>query len=126
MNRLSGDTPIVDVHQHVWPEPLIEALRDRRTPPRMRGWTLELVGEPDYEVDARAHDPDERAAVARADGLDLALVSLSSPLGIESLAPQEATELITAYHAGALALPDPFGAWAAARLTDVDAGALSR
>lgn len=126
MNRLSGDTPVVDVHQHVWPEPLIEALRARRTPPRMRGWMLELVGEPDYEVDALAHDPDERAAVARADGLDLALVSLSSPLGIESLAPHEATELMTAYHEGALALPEPFGAWAAACLTDVDAGALSR
>ena len=126
MNRLSGDAPVVDVHQHVWPEPLIEALRARRTPPRMRGWTLELAGEPDYEVDPRAHDPDERAAVARADGLDLALVSLSSPLGIESLAPHEATELITAYHEGALALPEPFGAWAAACLTDVDAGALSR
>jgi 6-methylsalicylate decarboxylase len=126
MNRLSGDTPVVDVHQHVWPEPLIEALRVRRTPPRMRGWTLELAGEPDYEVDARAHDPDERAAVARADGLDLALVSLSSPLGIESLAPHEATELITAYHEGALALPEPFGAWAAACLTEVDARGLSR
>ena len=126
MNRLSGETLVVDVHQHVWPEPLIEALRARRTPPRMRGWTLELDGEPDYEVDARAHNPDERAAVARADGLDLALVSLSSPLGIESLAPHEATELITAYHEGALALPEPFGAWAAACLTDVDAAALSR
>jgi hypothetical protein len=125
MNRLSGDTPVIDVHQHVWPEPLIEALRARRTPPRMREWTLELAGEPDYEVDPRAHDPDERAAVARADGLDLALVSLSSPLGIESLARQEATELITAYHDGALALPEPFGAWAAACLTGVDAGALS-
>ncbi|MGO9497006.1 MAG: amidohydrolase family protein [Solirubrobacteraceae bacterium] len=125
MNRLSGDTPVVDVHQHVWPEPLIEALRARRTPPRMRGWTLELAGEPDYEVDPGAHDPDARAALARADGLDLALVSLSSPLGIESLAPHEATELITAYHEGALALPEPFGAWAAACLTDVDAGALS-
>jgi hypothetical protein len=125
MNRLSGDPPVVDVHQHVWPEPLIEALRARRTPPRMRGWTLELAGEPDYEVDPRDHDPDERAALARSDGLDLALVSLSSPLGIESLAPHEATELIAAYHEGALALPEPFGGWAAACLTDVDAGALS-
>ena len=110
----------------MWPEPLIEALRARQTPPRMRGWTLELAGEPDYEVDPSAHDPDARAALARADGLDLALVSLSSPLGIESLAPHEATELMTAYHEGALALPEPFGAWAAACLTDVDAGALSR
>jgi predicted TIM-barrel fold metal-dependent hydrolase len=126
MNRLSTDAPAVDVHQHVWPDTLLEALRARRTAPRLRGWTLELAGEPDYEVDPRAHDSDERAALARADGLDLALVSLSSPLGIESLPPHEATELIAAYHEGALVLPEPFGAWAAACLTDVDAGALSR
>ena len=126
MNRFSEDVPVVDVHQHVWPHRLIEALRDRRTPPRLRGWTLELADEPDYEVDPRDHDSDERAELARRDGLDLALVSLSSPLGIESLAPHEATELIDAYHEGALALPQPFGAWAAACVTEVDAGALSR
>ena len=126
MNRLSPDAPVVDVHQHVWPDTLIEALRARGTAPRLRGWTLELAGEPDYEVDPRDHDVDERAALARADGLDLALVSLSSPLGIESLPAHEAAELIAAYHEGALALPEPFGAWAAACLTDVDAGALSR
>ncbi len=116
---------IIDVHQHVWPASLIDALRARRSPPRMRGWTLELAGEPDYEVDPRMHDPDERAALARSDGLELALVSLSSPLGIESLAPEEAAELLDAYHDGALGLPAPFGAWSAACLTDVDAGALS-
>ncbi len=117
---------MIDVHQHVWPDALIEALRARRTPPRMRGWTLELAGEPDDQVDARAHDPDDRAALARDDGLDLALVSLSSPLGIESLPPDEAIELITAYHEGALTLPEPFGAWAAACLTEVDPGSLAK
>ena len=126
MNRLRTDAPVVDVHQHVWPGTLIESLRARRSPPRLRGWTLELAGEPDYEVGPRDHDVDARAALARADGLDLALVSLSSPLGIESLPPGEAGELLDAYHGGALALPEPFGAWAAACLTDVDAGALSR
>ncbi len=130
MNRFSSDMSelplIIDVHQHVWPESLIDALRARRSPPRLRGWTLELAGEPDYEVDPRTHDPDERAALARSDGLELALVSLSSPLGIESLAPPEAAELLDAYHDGALGLPAPLEAWAAACLTDVDAGALSR
>ena len=124
MNRLRTDAPVIDVHQHVWTDALIEALRARRTPPRMRGWTLELAGEPDYQVDPGAHDPDARAASARDDELDLALVSLSSPLGIESLAPDEAIELIAAYHAGALTLPEPFGAWASACLTEVDPGAL--
>jgi 6-methylsalicylate decarboxylase len=126
MNRLSADAPVIDVHQHLWPDALIEVLRARRTPPRMRRWTLQLAGEPDYDVDPRAHDPDDRAARAQDDGLDLALVSLSSPLGIESLPPDAAGELLDAYHEGSLALPEPFGAWAAACLTEVDPGALSR
>ena len=126
MNRFKADTPVADIHQHLWPEALVQALRARRTVPRMRGWTLELAGEPDYRVDPRSHDVDDRAELARRDGLDLALVSLSSPLGIESLAPAEAGELLDAYHEGALALPEPFGAWAAACLADVDPGALSR
>jgi hypothetical protein len=127
MNRLrQDDAPVVDIHQHLWPESLIDALRARSAPPCLRGWTLELAGEDEYAVDPGAHDADGRAELARSDGLDLALVSLSSPLGIESLAPAEAGELIDAYHEGALALPKPFGAWAAACLTAVDAGALSR
>jgi len=127
MNRLRSDeAPVADIHQHLWPESLIDALRARTAPPRLCDWTLELAGEPDYVADPRDHDVAWRAELARADGLDLALVSLSSPLGIESLAPAEAGELLDAYHEGALALPDPFGAWAAACLTDVDPGALSR
>jgi hypothetical protein len=127
MNRLRPDAaPVADIHQHLWSESLVDALRDRTEPPRLRGWTLELAGEGDYAVDPQAHDADERAELARADGLDLALVSLSSPLGIESLAPAESRELLDAYHDGALTLPEPFGAWAAACLTDVDAGELSR
>jgi 6-methylsalicylate decarboxylase len=127
MNRLrQSEAPVVDIHQHLWPESLVDALRARTEPPRLRGWTLELAGEPDYAVDPRDHDGDERAAQGRADGLDLALVSLSSPLGIESMARAEAGELLDAYHDGALALPEPFGAWAAACLTDVDPDALAK
>jgi hypothetical protein len=116
----------VDVHQHVWPEGLIAALRARRTPPRMRGWTLELADEPDYAIDPAWHDPELRAAQATGDGLDLALVSLSSPIGIESLPPEEAATLLAAYHDGVLALPPPFGGWAAACLSEIDPAALGR
>jgi hypothetical protein len=122
MNRLRASE--VDVHQHLWPQELIEALRARRTTPRLRGWTLELAGEPDYAVDPACHDVDARAAQAVGDGLDLALVSLSSPLGIETLPPDEASELLAAYHDGVLALPAPFGGWAAACLTEIDPPAL--
>jgi predicted TIM-barrel fold metal-dependent hydrolase len=117
---------VVDVHQHLWPEALIAALRRRQAPPRLRGSTLEVAGEPDYSVAPAWDDVDLRAAQAREDGLDLALVSLSSPLGIESLAPDEAAELLEAYHEGVAGLPAPFGGWAAACMTDIDPPALAR
>src|SRR5690348_862607 len=63
----------LDVHQHLWPEPLLEALRARDKPPRMRGWTLELEGEAPYEVDPRDHDPEARRTQAQQEHLDLAL-----------------------------------------------------
>jgi predicted TIM-barrel fold metal-dependent hydrolase len=116
----------IDIHQHLWPAALVTALRRRERPPCLRDWTLELAGEPDYEVDPERHDAGLRAAEARADGLDLALVSLSSPLGIESLPPREAYDLLDAYHDGALALPPPFRGWAAACLTEVDPRAVER
>jgi 6-methylsalicylate decarboxylase len=116
----------VDVHQHLWPAQLIDVLRARTRPPRLRGWTLELDGQADYPVDPAAHDPSVRSEQALRDGLDLALVSLSSPLGIEFLPPGEADELLHAYHDGVLSLPPPFRGWAAARLTEPDAAALAR
>ncbi len=114
-----------DVHQHLWPAPFVEALRSRTRAPRLRGWTLELDGEPDYAVNPAAHDPDLRATQAERDDLDLVVISLSSPLGIELLPADEGAELFSAYHDGVLALPPPFHAWAAASLTDVDPDALA-
>lgn len=114
----------LDVHQHLWPAQLVEALRARDAPPRLCGWTLELAGEPPFEVDPRDHDPELRRRQALADGLDVALVSMSSPLGIELLAPHESRDLLDAYHDGVLELPEPFGAWAAACLTEIDPDAL--
>jgi hypothetical protein len=121
-----GPAPQIDVHQHIWPEPLIDALRARTQPPRLRGWTLELSGQPDYTVDPQQHDASARAAEAFDDGLELALVSLSSPLGIEFLPAGEAHELLDAYHEGALTLPHPFGAWASAGVTEIDPAALEQ
>jgi predicted TIM-barrel fold metal-dependent hydrolase len=118
--------PGTDVHQHLWGAPLIEALRGRRTPPYLDGWTLHLPGEPPFEVDPADHDVAARAALVAADGLDRALISLSSPLGIEWLPPGEARPLLEAYHAGAADLPEPFGAWAAACVSEIDAAALDK
>jgi len=108
----------VDVHQHLWTPAFVDALRRRTTAPRLDGWTLHLDGEPAYEVDPADHDLAGRLAL-NAD-LDLALVSLSSPLGIESLPPEDAWPIIDAYHEDARALPAPFGAWAATCLGEID------
>ncbi|MGW5684061.1 amidohydrolase family protein [Nonomuraea sp. NPDC003754] len=104
----------IDVHQHLWTPSFVDALRARATPPYLDGWTLILDGEPPYEVNPADHAARDTA------GLELALVSLSSPLGIESLPPEEAWPLIDAYHEGALELPEPFGAWAATCHSEID------
>ncbi|MEO3808613.1 amidohydrolase [Sphaerisporangium sp. B11E5] len=107
-----------DVHQHIWTPGFAAALRDRDTPPFLDGWTLHLDGEQPYETDPRDHDVERRRALDA--DLDLALVSLSSPLGIEHLPPHEAWPLLDAYHDGALELPAPFGAWAGTCVTEID------
>ena len=87
---------VVDVHPHLWPEPLRDALRARTATPRLRGWTLETDGEPPYEVDPADHDPAKRAAADRDAGIDAAVLSLSSPLGIEWLPRDDAAPLLDA------------------------------
>lgn len=84
----------------------------------LRGWTLYTAAEPPYDVVATDHDPAARAA--RESDTARALVSLSAPLGIEYLPPDEARPLLDAWHRGALELPAPFGAWAAASAVDPD------
>ncbi|HEY3687538.1 MAG TPA: amidohydrolase [Streptosporangiaceae bacterium] len=108
----------VDVHQHVWPEPFVEALRRRSKPPYLDDWTLVLDGEPPSAIDPRDHDTAARAELARADGFGRVLVAPSTPLGIEWLPPEEARPLLDAYHDGVAALGEPFAGWASACLAD--------
>jgi hypothetical protein len=102
----------VDVHQHLWPEPFLDALRARRTPPRLDGWILQLPGERPFAIDPADHDPDARAAIAAADGDELVLVAPSAALGLDRLPPDETAQLAGAWLEGALALPAPFRPWA--------------
>jgi hypothetical protein len=115
---------IVDLHQHLWPGPFVEALRSRRTGPRLEGWTLHLPGERPHEADPAHHDPDARAAQAAADGLGLVCVAASAALGLDRLPPDEAAALDAAWLDGALALPEPFRAWATAGIREPDPQAL--
>lgn len=115
--------PRVDVHQHLWSEPLVAALVRRTDAPRVRPAAggelmLELRGERPSALPRE--DPAARAQLATDDGLDRALVALSCPLGIESLDPDDAEPLLAAYAEGALALPPQFGAWGAISVRDPD------
>jgi 6-methylsalicylate decarboxylase len=114
----------IDVHQHFWTEPLIDGLSRRRELPFVRseyGLTvLYLAGERPFVLDLSTETLDRRAALVELDGLDRALVCLSSPLGIESLPRAQALPLIEAYHEGAFALGEPFEVWGALALDSPD------
>jgi 6-methylsalicylate decarboxylase len=114
----------IDVHQHLWTEPLLDSLAARDTLPfvrRSHGLTvLHCAGEQPYLIDLEAEAPERRANLLDADGLDLALVALSSAIGVEALPHCEAEELIDAHLAGALALPDGFAAWGPIALDESD------
>ena len=106
----------IDVHQHVWTPPLVAALKRRHSLPLIRedhGATLvECEGELPWGLEADGEHAEARAALLDTDGLDAAIVAISSPIGIEALPREEALELIEAQLAGVAALGPRFGAWA--------------
>jgi hypothetical protein len=85
--------PIVDLHQHLWPEQLVEALARRKSPPRLAGTVLELAGERSTEIDLGAHDLETRLALLDRNEIDVAVLSLQPTLGIDD-------ELGEVYEAG--------------------------
>jgi 6-methylsalicylate decarboxylase len=119
-----------DIHQHLWTEPLLAALSRRSELPfvrREQGLTvLFLAGERPYVIDLDGESVARRAELVERDGLDRAFVCLSSPLGIESLEREAATELIDAYLDGALTLGDPFGVWGALALDRLEPADVDR
>ncbi len=108
---MRGEVRATDVHQHLWPAELLDALRRRSAPPMLRGWTLYTDNEPPFRVTPADHDATARAALDADRGR--VLVSLSTPLGIEALAPDDAQPLLDAWHRGVGDLPAPFLGWAA-------------
>lgn len=115
---------LIDVHQHLWTEPLLEALAGRRDVPFVRETAargtrrLHLAGEPTCTIEA--DDPATRIAALDADGVDLALVAISSPLGIEGLAPSIARDLLAAHAEGVAAFGPRFARWGSVPLADPD------
>jgi predicted TIM-barrel fold metal-dependent hydrolase len=120
----------IDVHQHLLTEPLIAALATRSRPPMVkrggRGWVLELAGDPEHRIDPAGNDIRARAAQVADDGVDRALVCMSSVFGIESLPRDEAQPLLDAYMQGVGELPEQFGHWASACVADPQPDELDR
>jgi 6-methylsalicylate decarboxylase len=112
-----GTMIATDVHQHLWPEGFVAALAQRDEGPAVRrdgrGWVVRVPGEPDSPFGPAAHDPAVRAAGLHAGGLGRALLCMSTPLGVEALAEEEARPLLDAWHDGVFAAGEAFGVWGA-------------
>ena len=125
-----ADFDLIDVHQHVWTEPLVHELSLREELPFVRFeqdlTVLYAAGERPYVLDPSARDGELRAEVLDRDGVGRALVCISSPLGIEALPREQALAAIDAYHAGALGLGDRFGIWGAVPLDRVQPADVDR
>jgi 6-methylsalicylate decarboxylase len=116
----------IDVHQHLVPPALAEALRSRRRAPRLDGSTLHRPDARPSVLDLSHFDVEGRARQVSSDGCERALVSLSAPLGIEGLSPDEAHSLLAVYHDSAAMLPPIFGAWASACVSELQPDELSK
>ncbi len=118
----------VDVHQHLLGEPLLAELSRRTEPPALvavgGGWIFRVAGEPDSLLSTAAVDPEGRGVELREDGIERALVALSSALGIESLPADQAEPLLAAHHLGLDQLPGGFGGWGAVGLAEPDPAAV--
>ncbi|HEY0416843.1 MAG TPA: amidohydrolase family protein [Gaiellaceae bacterium] len=86
--------PTVDFHQHLWPPHLVEALRKRAAPPRIRGDLLQLPSG-EWPAEVAAHDLETRVRTLDDDGIDLAVISCPPTLELDE-------ELTEAYHDGIL------------------------
>jgi hypothetical protein len=105
----------LDVHQHLWTDSLVDALQRRSQLPFVRCedglCTIHLAGELPSAVDLESERPERRIALLERDGIDCALIALSSPLGIEVLPRAQARSLIDAHLDGVHSLGAPFAAW---------------
>ncbi|MFZ0041062.1 MAG: hypothetical protein WAK93_07135 [Solirubrobacteraceae bacterium] len=105
----------VDLHQHFWTEPLLDALAARKCFPfvdRPDGLTvLHSAEERPYVIDVTADSERRRTERLSDVGADLAVVAISSPIGIETLEHEVASELIAAHLDGVFALGDRFAVW---------------
>lgn len=88
-----------DVHQHLWPKAFVAELRARREPPLVDGDEL-VTREGRFPADLESQDPEERLRLLDRDGIRVAVLSLQTTLGLESLADTEREGLEDAWADG--------------------------
>jgi 6-methylsalicylate decarboxylase len=91
--------PVVDLHQHLWPEAFVSALSGRTAVPYLRGSEVVLI-EGEFELDLREHELERRLGALDRDGTELAVVQLQTTIGLEALAPDERAELVEIWENG--------------------------
>ena len=77
--------PTYDVHQHLWPDRLVEALVARTKPPCLRDGMLELDPDGEFEIDPAVYGLESCLAGLDRAGIDVAVVSCPPTLGIEKV-----------------------------------------
>ena len=88
-----------DLHQHLWPEQFVTALRARREPPLLAGDVL-MTREGRFPALLENHDPETRVRLLDRDGIDVAALSLQTSLGLETLSASERESLEETWVAG--------------------------
>lgn len=118
----------IDVHQHLWPAEFIDALRARTEGPMLRDWTLHTDYEAPFLLTPADHDPARRRRLDPDRGQ--VLLSLSTPIGVEALPPEQSAPLLRAWHDGLLGLAEGsrhfFTGWAAVSSVEPDLAELTR
>ena len=92
-----------DVHQHLWPESFIAALRARESPPLLTGTEL-VTGEGRFDLDLESHVAATRLRALDDDEVDVAVLSLQPSLGLGLLEPDDCRQLEETWVEGMRAL----------------------
>jgi 6-methylsalicylate decarboxylase len=98
-----------DLHQHLWPDRFVESLRARDEPPALDGDVLVTV-EGRFTIDPAEHSLTRRLVSLDRDGIDVAVVSLQTSLGLERLPEAERAALEEEWAAGTRELLEQAGA----------------
>jgi hypothetical protein len=91
---------VFDLHQHLWPDTFVAALRARTAPPCIDGDVLTTI-EGRFPVDLREHDVARRLEMLDRDDVDVAVISLQTSLGFEHIPDGERETLEEAWAEGA-------------------------